>query len=363
MSQDQFDGQETPATPTGGDDDINISNTGQRVRAILVVIIVLVAGGGALWYLTQESAKKEAHEKASDDFQAAHRAGYEAFWKATQMEGTGSISSNEAFEQKLKTIIANDPVAYGTYLKEKCLPTLDKAIDSNYKKIVAAPEYQGEAEAVVAAAENLSKQWSTFADGLAKYEDFLKNHGKVKKNGNEWLGAQQDPKKDDHKVGGLKYFNLLQCLLPKEDFMTLPATEIASKLGCEWDANGKSLSDEVKAQWFENAAFTCIPALANREPTGADKLTAVIENYNKAEPGAEIRYDATSGLDLINCLKANRSAYESVKIKPVFDAWRQYRIAQNKFIKAVKVALGKIDNDKKTGEAKPAEEKPTEEAK
>ncbi len=42
--------EKTPEAPVHtGDDDLKISNTGQRVRAIIVVLIALGAAGAAIW--------------------------------------------------------------------------------------------------------------------------------------------------------------------------------------------------------------------------------------------------------------------------------------------------------------------------
>ena len=94
----------SPVVPEPADEDIKISNTGLRIRAIAVGLVAVIGAIAALVWFSNKQAEMERHEKAKTDFHAVHAKGYSAFWIKAQVD-IKSLKSNTDLEAKMKQII------------------------------------------------------------------------------------------------------------------------------------------------------------------------------------------------------------------------------------------------------------------
>ncbi|MCP4674723.1 MAG: hypothetical protein GY854_04250 [Deltaproteobacteria bacterium] len=316
-----------PQAPIPADDDISISNTGQRVRAILVAIIALGAAGGALFWWTDQNAKIEAHEKARADFQKAHTMGYVDFWTMTQVD-IKALKSNQDFETKMKQIISEDPVRYANYIKEKALPIIDKALPE-YKGISVPSEYADKMAAMAKAAEGLHGAWDHFADELLKFEVFFKSKKNLDKAANAWLGAQQY-KDDKYTANAFKYFTLLGCILPDQKIEEMETMDINVTV------KNSCAKADAKTPWFRRVAYDCLPKLLEKPGEPNDAFAAALEKARGSE-----MMDHASKFGIEDCLKASRDYLESDIIEEVAKAWANYVVAQNELLKTIDAKLKK----------------------
>ncbi len=332
---DQYDGApgseggEIPAAPAPepADVDISISNTGQRVRAILVALIAVGAAIAAFVWWSGRTAAKEAHEKAREDFRTAHTMGYKDFWTMSQVD-VKALKSNQDFEIKVKQIISEDPVRYGNYVKEKCLPILDKALPE-YKGITVPSEYADKMSAVAKAAEGLRTSWAEFSDELLKFEDFFKVSKKklLDKTANDWLGAQQS-NDEKYTANAFKYYKLLECVLPDKKIEEIDTIDI------NMTVKNSCAKAAAKAGWFRRVAYECLPKLAEKNGEPTEAFEAVIKKSRGAE-----RMDHASKFGIEDCLKASRDYVESEIIEEIALAWATYVKAQNELLTAINSEL------------------------
>jgi len=125
----QFSGDGMPEAPinSSGDDDIAISNTGQRIRLILVVIAIIAVGVGVMMYMNKQKARTEALDKVKTDFAALHNGSYKAFWKTAKLE-LDTMKSNADFEGRIKEYLELTSVKYAEHIKKNAIPILEEAV-------------------------------------------------------------------------------------------------------------------------------------------------------------------------------------------------------------------------------------------
>jgi hypothetical protein len=336
MDQDQFDevpgneGGEDQAAPTADhiDEDIKIHHTGQRVMAIIVALLAVGGAIAAIMWWQGQKAAVESHEKVKAEFSRVHTKGYTDFWIATQVD-VKEMKTNEDFELKLKAMISEDPVRYGTYIKEKALPVIDAALPE-YKAITVPAAYADKMEAMVKAAEGLREAWSGFSDELLKFEDYYKGKKLLDKCGNAWLGAQQS-KDEKYQAKAYKYFKLLGCVLPDQKVEELDTTDINLTIK---DSCAKA---DVKTAWFRRVAYECLPRLAEEAGEPDEAYEAALKKSRGAE-----RMDHASKFGIEDCLKSSRDFLESDIIQAVALAWASYVKAQNELLAAIKAELEKL---------------------
>ncbi len=327
---DEFPGAEggVPQSPVPVDDDISISNTGQRIRAILVAIVAVGAAGGALFWWNSQNAKIEAHEKARADFQKAHTMGYVDFWTMTQVD-IKTLKSNQDFETKMKQIISEEPVRYANYIKEKALPIINKALPE-YQAISVPSEYVDKMAAVSKAAEGLHGAWDHFADELLKFEIYFKSKKSLDKVANDWLGAQQY-KDDKYTANAVKYFALLSCVLPDQKIEDIDTMDINVTV------KNSCAKADAKTPWFRRVAYDCLPKLLEKPGEPDDAFKATLEKSRGSE-----RMDHASKFGIEDCLKASRDYLESDIIEKVAKAWADYVVAQNELLKTIDANLKEL---------------------
>ncbi len=320
---DELQGTEGPGMPEAPvGDDVRISNTGQRIRAILVLLIALGAGGAAFWWWQGESAKKEAYQKVLDDLTGAHNAGWVAFWKETKIP-VEELKNNEAFALRVKEIIASTPVAWGKHVQEKALPVLEASLEK-YSSMTAPGEIGPLAEDVAKAAKNLHGAWKAFAAEIAGYEEFLAANKALEPSGNAWLGAQQEPENDKFKVKAINYTKFAQCILADSaDMAAIVPQDLGGKLedSCATD----------RPAWFRRVKADCMPKLNEKSPKADDAYAKILEAYGKAEMP-----DTKSVFGILTCLRETRELAEGELIESIALPWAEYLKAKNALIQAVK---------------------------
>ncbi len=334
MDQDQFGGVPGPEggsipeapVPEPADVDIKISNTGQRMRAILVVVIAVVAVIVAIVWYSGQKAEIERHEKARADFQKAHTAGYVDFWSKSQVD-IKLLKSNRDFDLKMKQIISDGPVAYANYVKEKCLPILDKTLPE-YKSVTVPSEYADKMTAVTKATEQMRDAWSAFSDELLKFEDYYKGKKLIDKAANAWFGAQQSSD-DKYKLDAFKYFKLLECVLPNKKIQEIKITDLNYTVAesCRTD----------KAAWFRRVAYECVPNLVGKGEEPNEAFAKAIEASH-----GEDRMDHSSKFGIEDCLKSTRGELEGEIIETLAVAWADYIKAQNALLSIIDEKLKEL---------------------
>ena len=319
---------EVPASPLVGHDDVKISNTGQRIRAILVVLVVIVAAAGALYWWNSKKQEIERHEAVRTDFQKVHTAGYTAFWKESEVD-IKEMKTNQDFEARLKDILATGAVRYNKHLKEKCLPVLEKALP-DYKSLSAPVEYGEQVDAVGKAAEALYQAWKDLSAELDNYEQYIEANKKLDDSGNSWLGCQTDPEKEKFRLKAINYVKLVQCVLGDSGVVfEIEAENLGEKL--------EATCDTGEADWFRRVASECMPKLLGTDAAEDDVFKQTLEKYRKAETP-----DTKSVFGIKDCLKRGRAAMESEVIEKIALAWAGYVKAQNALLDAVEAKLKEL---------------------
>lgn len=322
--------EKTPEAPVHvGDDDLKISNTGQRVRAIIVVLIALGAAGAAIWYFNEKAKKEEAIQEVKTDFQVVHDNGYNAFWKETQVD-IKALKSNEDFEVKIKEILANSSVGYARHIKDKALPILAAKLP-DYKSLTAPTEFAVEVAAVATAAENLHNAWKEFAGEVEAYEVYLEAKSKLTDSGNAWLGIQGDPKDEEFLIKGANYLNLVRCILVDKIAFEIEPQDLQYRIEDTCAKNAE------QAQWFRRVISDCMPKLLDKNTEADDYFNKTIEAYQKAAPG-----DTKSVFGVEHCLGLARDTFESEIINKIAAAWAEYVKAQNALLEKIKVEQKKL---------------------
>ncbi|MDJ0763645.1 MAG: hypothetical protein QNJ97_11730 [Myxococcota bacterium] len=313
-------------SPDPGDADIKISNTGQRIRAILVAVVAVVAGIAFLVWYSGKQGEIERHETAKSVFETAHRKGYVSFWVKAQVD-TKEMKSNADFEARLKQIISDDPVRYGRFVKEECLPILDSALP-DYKSIEAPTAYADQVNALSKAVEAMRNAWNAFADDLLKFEAFVKSTPDLDRTADAWFGAQQS---DNEKftVDAYRYFKLLGCVLPGEAIEKISVQDI--------NLTVKDSCQAEKAAWFRRVAHDCLPAL-KKDPGAPSEAYAAAIAASRDAP----RMDHASKFGIQDCLKETRGVLESEIIEPLARTWVDYVKTQKALLDAIDAALAEL---------------------
>lgn len=340
MADDQLNGAAgggmPDAPPSGSGGELRISNTGQRIRAILVVIVVIVIAGVVLWLYHGKQQQVERFEQLRTSFSTVHNSGYAAFWQETQVD-IKEMKTNQDFEARLKEILSSTPVAYSKHLQEKALPILEKALPE-YSGITAPNEMAVKATGktfadlvkdVADAATALHEAWKGFADELAKYDTYLKARKLLDKAGNAWLGAQGDPKEEKFKSKAIQYVALAKCILADQGIVfQIPPDELSAKL--------EGTCDNEMPAWWRRVTDECMPKLLER--VEADEVyNQTLEAYRKAEMP-----DTKSVFGIKACLDRSRDAFEVELIEKIALAWANYVKAQNALLDAIEAKLKEL---------------------
>lgn len=307
-------------------EDVKISNTAQRVRAILVVVIVVIAAGAFFFWYSNRQKEIARHDAVKAEFQKAHVAGYSDFWVKAKVDIKG-FKNNMEFETRMKQITTDDPVRYAKYLKEECLPIIDTALPK-YKAIAVPLGYADKMDGVIKAFVELRESWSSLANDLQKYEMYFKGKAQLDPVANAWLGAQQS-NAEKHKANAYKYYRLLGCVLPDKKISELETTEINNAIqeSCRTD----------KTDWFRRVAFECLPNLLEKSGDPEAEFDVALKKSRKAE-----RMDHNSKFGIEDCLETTRDDVESAIIERVAKAWAGYVSAQNSLLSAIDSALKEL---------------------
>lgn len=313
------------------DEDINISRPGPKIALILVLL--LAVGAGAYYYFGVMVPKQELEQSINDvkaEFQKVHDAGWESFWKESQID-IKEMKSNAEFEAKIKEILAVSAVAYARHIREKALPILEKEVPK-YKEIKAPAELSGEVTAVANAAESFLTAWNDFLGNLDKYEDYIEAKGKLTESGNHWLGIQGDPENEKFKKGAINYVNLAKCILVDKIMFEMEPAQLRDNLEntCAGDAT-------KKVDWFTRVAADCMPKLLEKNPEADEYYTKTLEKYRKAEMP-----DTSSVFAVEACLGKGRDALEVKLAEDLFRARVDYGKAQNALLKKIKEELDRL---------------------
>ena len=316
----------TPGNMGGGlppDDDIKISNTGQRVTAIVVVVILIAAVIGVLVFLQGKQKEIQKVEDVKTAFQKAHNTGYVEFWKKVQVD-IKSMKTNTDFEARLRQVTV-DPVRYAKHIKESGLPILDKALPE-YKAIIAPPEFQKNLDDVAKAVEAIRTSWDDFASEYLKLEDYFSAVDKLETASSHWLGWQQKPGTEKFLLNAVRYHKMLTCIMSGKSITDLDYGSMESEV-----TNTCAKGDE-KAEWFRRFAFECVPMLKS----GTLKPDALFE---AAVEKAKEQMDTTSKFGIDTCIKRTKEEFESEEIQKLAGPWLQYIKAQNALLDAVDAKL------------------------
>jgi hypothetical protein len=336
MNQDQFDGtpgddnqEEQAPAPAPGDDDINISNTGQRVRAILVLLVVLAAGGGFFYWYSNHQKEIAVYEDARTAFQEAHNLVYVAFWKKTQVD-IKKMKSNEDFELRMKQFISSDdPMGYSEHLKTEALKVIKDGLPK-YKNITVPTGYSDKMDAITKSIVELRDAWSSFADELAKLGPYFKNKKKLNNVANSWLGSQQS-KDEKHLEDSIRYFKLLQCILPGKKIDEIETADI------NWTIKDSCSKAAEKANWYRRVAYDCFPKIGDDPGEPSESYTATIAKAREAET-----MDHASKFGIEDCLKSSRDFIDTEMTEKIAVAWANYVKAQNDFLDSIDSKLEEI---------------------
>jgi hypothetical protein len=271
--------------PPDFDDDVRITNTGQRIRAILVVVFAIaVVIGAILWYGSKQDEVKR-HEDARTEFQKVHAQGYGNFWLKTQID-IKSMKNNQQLEMKLRTMVAGDPLAYAKYIKGKCLPILNESL-SKYRMIAVPPQYTDKMGAVADAADKLYKVWNEFATELLGLEAYNDANAKLDESADAWLGAQQSRDKK-YTTKAVRYLNTMKCVLAGEILFSVEPTDLKELILGSCTTN--------KAVWFKRVSTECMPFLLVKEAEPDEVYSQTLDKYRKAE-----RIDHASVFGIKDC--------------------------------------------------------------
>ena len=305
------------------DDDLKISNTGQRVAAIVVVVIVVAAVIGVLVFLQGKQKEIQKVEDVRTAFQKAHNNGYVEFWKKVQVD-VKSMKTTADFESRLRQVTV-DPVRYAKHIKENALPIIDKALP-DYKAIITPPEFQGQLDAVSEAIENIRTSWDNFASEFLKLEDYFGAVDKLETASSHWLGWQQKPGTDKFLMNAVRYHKLLSCIMGNKPITDLDYESMESEV-----TNTCAKGDE-KADWFRRFAFECLPYLKSGTLKPDEMFAAAVEKSKEA-------MDTTSKFGIDTCIKRTKEEFESDEIQKLAGPWLEYIKAQNALLDAVDVKL------------------------
>lgn len=321
-----------PAPEPGGD--VKISNTGQRIRAILVVIIVIAIAAVVLWIYHGKQKEVERYEQLRTDFSKIHNLGYNAFWKESQVD-IKEMKTNQDFEARLKEILGSTAVAYSKHILDDALPILEQKLP-DYAELTGPNEAAGEGKTyadlvkdVSDAANGLYDAWKSFADEVAKYDTYIEARKKLDDSGNSWLGAQQDPENVKYRTKGIQYVALVKCVLSDQGMIfEIDPEELSSKL--------EDTCLNEKPAWWRRVTDECLPKLL--EPTEDDVIyKQTVESYSKLE-----KLDTKSVFGIKNCLDRSRDEFETEIIEKIAMAWATYVKAQNALLDAVEAKLEEI---------------------
>ena len=313
-----------PALPDP-DDDIKISNTGQRIGAIAVVVLLVAAIIGVLIFLQGKQKEVQKIEDIKTAFQKAHNAGYVEFWKKVQVD-VKSMKTTQDFENRLRQVTA-DPVRYAGHIKEKALPILDKALP-DYKAIVAPPEFTEPLKAVSAAVEKIRSSWDNFASEYLKLEEYFKNINSLETASSHWLGWQQNPGTDKFLLNAVRYHKLMTCIMKKDSLADLAYDSMETEV-----TNTCAKGDE-KADWFRRFAFECMPYVKG-DATPAATFESDVQKSKEA-------MDTTSKLGIETCIKRTKTEFESDEIQKLASPWLEYIKAQNNLLDKIEAKLKEL---------------------
>ena len=316
----QMEGVPTSGLPDPDDGPTRISNSGQRILAILVAVIAMGAALGAIYWYSEKKSEIAKHEKVKIAFKEAHSKAYTSFYQTAQVN-ISSMKNNEDFELKMKAILSDDPVRYAKHIKEKCLPLIDEGIEK-YREIEAPSAYGTQFEHVTNTASLMRNAWSEFANEALRFESFFDGKKSLDKAANAWLGAQRS-KNPKYQTGALKYFRLLGCVLNEQKVEEIESSEI------NYTIQNSCVSN--KPEWFRRVAYECIPGLLKNPGEPSPEYAAALQMAKKSARG-----DHASKFGITDCLDATQSQTESAMIEPLAKSWRDYIVAYNE-------ALAKLD--------------------
>ena len=306
-------------------DDIDISNKGQRMVALLVVIVLVAAGIGGFIFFSSKQSKIDALDQLKSDFATEHNAGYEEFWKAARLD-LDVMKTNVDFEAKITEYLSVSSIAYNRHLKEKAIPILEGALPK-YRGLEAAGIMIPELKANFRALEKLLETWNSFTNEVAMYESYLDNRSKLTEMSEQWAGAQSQPKEEKFRPGAAKYLKTMNCILAqkKQSVIDFDPVDLSLRL-----KDTCAIADE-QAGWFRRVAFECLENIG-KAVTPDIIFEETVKKYSK-EDG--LNQDTKSVFAINNCLDLSRKAFESELSNSVVKAWMEYSKTKNELLKAI----------------------------
>ncbi|NLN63534.1 MAG: hypothetical protein GX146_11740 [Myxococcales bacterium] len=319
----QQDEHATGATGAGNDtDDIVISNTGQRIGVILVLIVLVAAGIGVMMHMSKKREQEAALDQVKTEFAALHNGGYKAFWKSTRLE-IDTMKNNVDLERKIKEFLSVTALQYAEHIKTKTLPLLAE-LPAQYKNIEAPNAVRPEVDAVAEAVDALLSAWQNFSNELDKYKPYFKHLEKLETAGDHWFGAQQEPKNDTYVELGVRYVDVVHCILKNKTLLDYEPVDLSFRV-----SDTCAVAAE-QADWFRHVAFGCLEKLGGEPVVPDDLYKEVLKAYNKAD-----QRDTKSKFAVVNCLKLARDAYEEELSNEIAIAWASYVKAQGALLAAI----------------------------
>ncbi len=312
--------------PIPPDDDLKISNTGQRVAAIVIVVLIIAAVIAVLVYMQGKQKEIQKIEDVKAAFQKAHNTGYTEFWKKVQVD-VKSMKNTQDFENRLRQVTA-DPVRYAKHIKENALPLIDKALPE-YKAIIAPPEFTEPLKAVSTAVENIRTSWDRFASEYLKLENYFSAMEALETASSHWLGWQQKPGTDKYLLNAVRYHKMMLCIFKKESLSDRDYSAMETEV-----TNSCAIGAE-KADWFRRFAFECVPYLKTGDTSPSANFESDVEKAKEA-------MDTTSKLGIDTCIKRTKEVFESDEIQKLAAPWMAYIKAQNNLLDKIDEKLKQL---------------------
>jgi hypothetical protein len=257
-----------------------------------------------------------------NDFAALHNGGYKAFWKTAKLE-LDTMKTNADFEGRIKEYLEMTSVKYAEHIKKNAIPILEEVVPK-YKAIETPSSVSVEMKAVADSVAALLAAWRKFSSELDMYEGYLANMTKLDTAGDQWFGAQQEPEKEEYMADGVRYVNVVQCILIDKTLMDYDPLDLSYRV-----ADTCAKADEQSA-WFRRVAFNCLDKLGGAPVVPDELYKEIVKKYNKADPR-----DSKSKFAIINCLKLSRNTYETELSDEIALAWANYTKAMNTLLDTI----------------------------
>lgn len=300
--------------------DEKISNTGQRVRAVLVIIVLLAIGiGGYVWW-SGKKTEIARHEKVKKDFAAAHVAGYKTFWDTCKIP-ISEMKNNQIMMGRLDKMALGSEESFGKFIKTTCLPVWDQALPL-YRGILGPEAYRTVLEKIAEDAQAIQKAFVALGDFLVAYPERVRFSQKITDAGNKWLLYQQGGDVEKSLIPADNYVHLMQCILKDKPLadISVDILQDTLRMTCAKDA----------WPWFDRVERECMPIMDKTEKSGDDLLDQCMKAFVSAE-----NLDGSSVFGITDCLKKAENQRRKEILTEVTKAWMNYTKDMAEFDKQV----------------------------